>query len=351
MSRRVGLKIVLVILSSLRVDHLGLYGNTWLKTGTFDNLGKMGRVFTQVQSHELNPVGTRMEILTGLSIHRFSEPPRVQSGFTLPGHLQALGFRTALFTDNFPMCSLYESIKAFDTVYFVPGQGSDPHLPGMLSLAVDAGLGNSILGGSSRLPDESQQERYIRNRGFYSHLGHPAVRLFSAVREFIKNDDGEKSFLLVDSFGLQPPWDPPPEFARFRTAEDLSSIAWPVPGPIDPQDKNIQKQLNFLRRTYADNCLFLDEMVGKIPTDGIHLWIMSDQGVLIGDENFLLYEPGQRFPHLTKQVLLACGPETEKGSRGEDPIYPLDLFPTLLTLGGISHLPPNDGKIIQNLKS
>jgi arylsulfatase A-like enzyme len=343
------LKIVLVIVSSLRADHLGLYGNSWLKTPAFENLGKRGKVFTQAQCRQANPIGTRREILTGLDFQRFSETPCLRPELTLPGQFQTRGFRTALFSDNFPTFPLYETVQAFDTIFFVPGQGYDPHLPGIPSRTLDPGLSTSIVTGSPRLPKESELQNYLRNRSFHPHLGHPAVRLFAAVNEYLKNSDAENEFLLVDSYGLQPPWDSLPEFARFRTAEDLNDVAWPVPGPFDPQHKNTHSQLNFLRRAYADSCLFLDHLLGKMATDGITLWVMSDQGTLIGDDNGLIHQPGRNSMLLTKQVLIAAGPLIETGSRCGDPVTPLDLFPTLLNLAGMTHLPPNDGKIIQNL--
>ncbi len=336
------MKIVLVIISSLRVDHLGLYGNRWLKTGGFDNLGKIGRVFSQARCRQANPVGTRMEILTGLDSGRFSEPPRIQPDFTLPGQLRSKGFQTALFTDNFPVLPLYENLNCFQTIHFIPGQGDDPHLPGILSNPFNLELPNSVITGSSRLPKEEDLERYIRNRGFQSHMGHPAARLFSAVNEFIKTCD-ENCFLLVDSFGLQAPWEPPPEFAKFRSTEELNTIAWPLFGPVNPQDHEIEKQLSFLRRAYADSCLFLDHLIGKISFAGLNLFVMSDQGTLIGDENCLLAQPGGQYSALLQQVLIACNPDAEKGTACDEPVYPVDLFPTLLNLAGVSEAIPSDG--------
>jgi arylsulfatase A-like enzyme len=343
----VGLKIVLVIISSLRVDHMGLYGNRWLQTGGFDNLGKMGKVFTQARCRQANPLGTRLEVLTGLDSRRFAEPPRLHPDFTLPGQLRAKGFQTALFTDNFPLLSWYETINAFQTLYVVPGQGEDPHLPGVNAGPFNAELPNSILTGSDQLPEETKVENYIRNRGFHSHLSHPAVRLFSAAVEFLKNSE-ENSFLLIDSFGLQPPWEPPPEFARFRTVEELNTVAWPLLGPVNPQDKGIEKQLNFLRRAYADNCLFLDDLIGKIPSSGLNLYVMSDQGTLIGDENLLLSQPGWQHPALLQQALIACTPDAEKGTTSDEPVSPVDLFPTLLNQAKITPKISSDGILIKN---
>jgi len=292
----------------------------------------MGRVFTQAACESVHPMGTRIELLTGLDVGGFVDVRNFFQNYrwelTLPGQLKEQGYQTVLFTDNFPMLAMYEALDAFGTVYYVPGQGADNHISGKFFKTGDLmpSTFDSVISGCSKLPGEGELDNYVRNQSYYHHLGHPSVRLFKAVTDFLETVEEENCFLVVDCFGLGPPWDGLKEYSRFRNADELKMLAWPVAGGVSPGDREIQGQLNFLRRAYADSCLFIDHLISKIPADGLNLTVMSDHGVLIGDENYLLWEKGQTFPAVARQVLIMCGDGIERGSRCDDIVRPRDIF-------------------------
>jgi len=346
------LKVVLVIFSSLRADHLGPYGNRWLRTESFDRLAEAGRVFFGTNCGDPDPAGIRMELLTGLDRRRFTEwKPRGE--YTLPGRLGRTGYQTALFTDNFPMLELYERSDSFGTICNIPGQGPDRHVPTEFSPFEDAGRAgfNAIISGQAAVPPDDQLDAYARNLSFYGHLGHPSQRLVQAVNDFLaKIRREDRWFILVDAYGLNPPWDPPPEFTRFRNADDAKNLAWPVPGPVNSSDPDISRQINFLRRAYADGCLFLDHLAGKLAAEEeVNLIVMSDHGLLVGDENFLGYRSGPDSPILRRQVLISRGPGVEEKTRHDGPIRPVDLFASILAKLGPEERVVSDGRVVEEL--
>ncbi len=350
------MKIILAIISSLRVDHVSVYGNRWLKMENVENLGKTGRVFTGARGRGIDPIGVRTELLTGLDARRWKSVGEVLANsrpeWCLPGRLEADGCSTALFYDNFSHSSLYENLSGFGTVHFVPGQGADPHVPAIfptVSVDLEASGFNEIVSGTSRLPNDQALASYARNRALYSHVGHPASRLFDAVREYTRSLDQRDWFILVDSYGLGPPWDAPGEFSRYRSVEDLKTLAWPVAGPIDTRDSDIQKKLNFLRRSYADSCLFMDHLIGRLRQEGITLIVMSDHGVLIGDDDYIIGERGDKSDILRRQVLIATGAGIQKGSRSEEEIRPTDIFATISGKLAPGNVRGTDGRIIDGL--
>jgi arylsulfatase A-like enzyme len=347
------LKIVLDIISSLRTDHLGAYGNSWLRTDGFNSLANAGRISTAARCTRPDAVSIRMEILTGLDYRRFTGPSDpwggFQAEFMLPGRLRSMGYQTVLLTDNFSVLPLYERLGGFETILYIPGQGADPHVSDIVKW--DAGADenmpafNVAVSGDIRRPTEEELDRYTRNQACARHLGHPSVRLFKALNSFVADAPGENWFLLVDSFGLQPPWDAPSEFRRYRGTEDTRTLAWPLAGPVNPAQADVLAQLNVLRRAYADSCLFIDHLVGSISAEGITLVVASDHGVLIGDENYLLGRSDQSFPSLVQQVLITRGPGVEPGSRNTEPVAPVDLYATLLAKAGQEPAALGDGKV------
>jgi arylsulfatase A-like enzyme len=58
------LNVVLVIIDSLRKDHLGVYGNDWIKTPNLDALAKQSLLFTRPES--IPSIPARRGIHTGL---------------------------------------------------------------------------------------------------------------------------------------------------------------------------------------------------------------------------------------------------------------------------------------------
>jgi len=335
------LKAILVILSSLRMDHVGVYGNRWIKTENLDTLAKNGRVFTNAKGPGLDSLAFRTELLTGQDLRRWKNTSdlyrNLQPQYTLAGQLESLGCPTALFTDNYPFLPFYESLNSFGTVHFVPGQGADRHIPGKLPQTTfdleESGF-DAVESGSSESPGERDMDLFVRNRSFYGSLGHPSHRLFEAARDFSQKQESRDWFILVYSFGLTPPWDAPVEFARYRTSEDQKTLAWPVAGEVSTGDKDLERRLKFLRRCYADNCLFIDHLIGKLVGQGITLIVMSDHGVHIGDENTMIGRQGMDSDVLTRQVLIVNGPKVEKGSTSEDPIQAGDIFKNLLKAAG-----------------
>lgn len=339
------MKIVLIIISSLRRDHVGVFGNAWLGTESLDAVAKRGKVFARVRCTAADPTATRIEILTGLNRGRFVPGPAPFRLFCpemiLPARFRATGYHTVLLTDNFPQLALYEHFQsAFDTVVSIPGQGADPHaldvLPSLTSLRT------VVSGGQG--PGPGELNRYARNHSRYSDGGHPSDRLFRTLNAQLDAIGEENAFVLVDSYGLQPPWDAPAEFRRFRGSVDTKLLAWPVAGPVTATEPGIEKALNFLRRAYADSCLFIDSRIGSIPADGIHLVVLSDQGTLIGDEDYLLSRPDQTFNTLIDQVLVTRAPGMKGGTRTDEPVVPVDIHASLLAMLGRDLSPGGDGR-------
>ena len=60
------MNVILVIIDSLRRDHLGVYGNDWIKTPNLDALAKESLLFTRALPDAMPTIPARRAIHTGM---------------------------------------------------------------------------------------------------------------------------------------------------------------------------------------------------------------------------------------------------------------------------------------------
>jgi arylsulfatase A-like enzyme len=358
------LKIIGLLVSGLRCDHLSTYGNRWLRMVNFERLGRLGKVFTGARCACADVAAVRGELLTGLTSSRFADARVFSANYnpamTLPAQLSQKGFQTVLLTDNYPLFPLYDQLNVFDRVCFIPGQGADPHLPeGAVPAAHDGTKKTKkiITGTGGEIPDREIQ-RFFRNEQNNQKSGRPTDRFFDTVQRFLNRlDEKHDWFVLLDSYGLTPPWNPPDDFKHFRINEDSNKIAWPMAGAVNPEDSSAARQINFLRRAYADQCLFLDAQVGKIESSIAEFvkvsdtifFLLSDYGFLIGDDNFLLRPDAissLQSDAVCQQAMFIAGGAVSAGGVVDGKVSAVDLFATLLSAAGVENAPKSDGGVI-----
>src|SRR5215218_9759038 len=61
-----GPNVILVIIDSLRRDHIGAYGNPWIKTPTLDTIAAESLPLTRAQQEAMNTLPARQAIHTGM---------------------------------------------------------------------------------------------------------------------------------------------------------------------------------------------------------------------------------------------------------------------------------------------
>src|SRR5215208_7336269 len=106
--------VILVILDSLRKDHIGVYGNDRIQTPNLDALAGESLRFTQAYPESLPTICARRAIHTGLRTWPFKDRPSWQKEVSLCGWLpipdwqptlaetlKDKDYRTALVTDTY----------------------------------------------------------------------------------------------------------------------------------------------------------------------------------------------------------------------------------------------------------
>jgi hypothetical protein len=69
-----GPNVILLIIDSLRRDHVGAYGNPWIHTPTLDAIAAEGLLFTHAQPEAMPTLPARRAIYTGMRTWPTSPP-------------------------------------------------------------------------------------------------------------------------------------------------------------------------------------------------------------------------------------------------------------------------------------
>src|SRR5215204_4023577 len=138
------MNVVVVIVDSLRKDHVGAYGNDWIQTPNLDALAKESLRFTRAYPEAIPTICARRAIHTGMRTWPFKDwkPPKgediILQGWqpipnyqtTLAEMMQAAGYGTYLVTDNMHQFKpSYNIHRGFDVFDFFRGQTTDNYRP------------------------------------------------------------------------------------------------------------------------------------------------------------------------------------------------------------------------------
>ncbi len=362
------MNIILVIFDSMRKDHIGAYGNDWIKTPRLDAFAKESVVFTRCYPESLPTLPVRRALHTCKRVfpYRDYSYPKGEVLLPVPGWgplptgdetlseiLKAKGYRTALISDCYHMFKPSGNYhRGFDTWHFVRGQELD-------SQRAKAELDDCVL--AKHLNDRMQEESHIiqcmkemiGNTTFRrSEEDYFPAKVFREASQWLfENQDAEDVFMVVDSFDPHEPWDPPKYYRKMYDAED--DVPDLVQSPYYYWEQSVSKrELKRLQANYAGEVSLCDRWFGHFMEslkvtgrweDSI-VAIISDHGHNLG------YDPGdkglvckQGYP-LTRGVadlvLMVHHPSGQgSGIKCNKLVQNFDLTATLLALADIK---PNE---------
>jgi arylsulfatase A-like enzyme len=127
--------LVLVVIDTLRADHLGTYGYPKPTSPEIDAIGRSGLVFENVVAQSSWTTPATASILTGLDpdhhgAHELGQPLRTDAT-TLAERLRTAGYRTAAFVTNVNVRGELGFQRGFDEYRYFPEEKSRPgmHAP------------------------------------------------------------------------------------------------------------------------------------------------------------------------------------------------------------------------------
>ena len=353
--------VILVILDSLRKDHIGVYGNDRIQTPNLDALAKESLRFTRAYPESLPTLCARRAIHTGMRAWPFRnfvklpgetfqpagwQPiPEVQ--ITVSETLFASGYTTAMFADTQPLFHPSMNFqRGFGVFEWLRGQERDRFRP-KLGVPEEQIRQNTVPGNDKIMVDKVRQ--YLANtRDRRTEEDWFAPRLFTRGMEYLEQaGEGQPFFLVLDSFDPHEPWDPPEEYVSiYDDGYDGRDPIVPNYGPADwigDEELERMKALYSGEVTMVDRWLghFLDKMESTGRMDDTLLIVLADHGVAQGEHGYTGKPYRALWPELTDIPFFIRHPEGKGAGQTSDYFASThDVAPTILDATGLA--PPQN---------
>ena len=360
---------ILVILDTLRKDHVGAYGNDWIRTPAMDAFASDAVVFDAAYPESLPTIPVRRALATGIktfpyyNYQQFKGDPVIMFGWqpipeeqvTIAEILQKQHVNTALITDTYhvfkPSMNFH---RGFNQFTWIRGQETDRYKSG--GEAADP-VEEFLVSKPHRSREiKAVLEQYFKNtKERRSEADYFAPRVFSEAMAWLEENHDSPFFLVVDSFDPHEPWDPPePYRTMYPGAQDYAGqkVICPIYGGTEAYTP---EELEYMRACYAGEVTMVDAWLGKFLQkvddlglrDSTMISIISDHGHQLGHHGLTGKVPWGLYPELVDLVLMVRGPAFAP-RRVSNLVYNVDLTPTILTQSGIlpgsRNVPAMDGR-------
>lgn len=336
------MNLIIVMLDTLRPDHVGCYGNKWIKTPNLDKIAKECMVFDRLVPESLPTIEVRRAMLTGKRLFPFNtsffptDKKEYEAGanfwaaprshipgwepipwnqVTLPEMLEGLemigtmdgerimkklkpAYHTALITDTAPYFSNYAMNyhRGFYHWDFVRGQSMDFY--GVPALAEQVDVERYIPSWAQRDLSLGHFKRFMSNaskwRGEEDQF---AAQVFARSAQWLEDNQGAEDpfFLLADSWDPHEPWIPPQKYIDLYDDGKANLSFEPVKPLYGPSERMSEQELKRLRARYAAEVTMVDTWFGKFIDkvrelgllDNSLLVITSDHGIQLGERGVM----------------------------------------------------------------
>jgi arylsulfatase A-like enzyme len=359
------MNVILVILDSLRKDHVGAYGNDRIRTPSLDALAGESLRFTRAYPESIPTLPARRAIHTGLRTWPFRnwKPPEgetfMPAGWqripeeqtTLSEVLLNVNFNTVLLSDTHHLFKASMNFQRGFKVYdWIRGQERDRYRP-TVRVAQEQVEEMVLPGNSESMVDKVRQ--YLANTANRkTEEDWFAPRVFSMASRFLGTaNKGEPFFLMVDCFDPHEPWDPPEEYAS------LYDKGYNGPEPIVPEYGDAgwigEQELGRMRNLYAAEVTMVDRWLGNFLdkmdelgfSENSLLLVLSDHGVALGEHNATGKPFWALWPEVTDIPFFIRHPEGAGAGQTSDYYASThDVAPTVLGFLGMEPPQPMDGQ-------
>ncbi|UOF88740.1 sulfatase [Fodinisporobacter ferrooxydans] len=327
------MNVIIILMDTLRRDHLGIYGNRKIKTPSIDNFAQRSTIFDQSYLGSYPCMPARQDLWTG----RCNFPwrgwsPLEYDSKDIVAAVREQGYVTQLITDHYHLWHWGSGNyhMNFNGVEFIRGQESD-------SWNTDATI---------QIPWPTDKSKimpifdiYYRNTfHFKEENDYFSPRVFQSCINWIeKNHTHEKFFLMVDSFDPHEPWDTPEEYWRMYDPDySGESYIWP---PYGSADRYTAAELKNIHARYCGEITLADKWFGKFIDkldelglfDNTMIVLTTDHGFLFGEHNYLGKHAPTLFEPISHTPLIIYHPHQRGAGRRVGSFAQLyDLYPTIL---------------------
>ena len=350
LSKKAETNVVLIIIDSLRKDHVGAYGNDWIKTPNLDALAKESLRFTRAYPESLPTICARRAIHTGIRTwpfrnwHRYKGidfgvwgwQPIPEGQPHLAEIMQQNGYETLFVTDNLQQYTPSMNFqRGFDAFEFIRGQTTDGYKPiwTFPPERVQQALG---MGPYFQQYFANTAYRKSEEDWFSPQVFTRASHLLGLVKE------AQPFFLVVDNYDPHPPNDPPEEYVSLYD-EPYDGLE-PYSPAQGPSSYLTERQLKRMRALYSGEVTMMDRWLGKFLEkmeehnlfENTLLIVLSDHGVAFGEHGITGKPSYALWPEVTDVPFLIRHPEGKRaGEASEYYASTHDVAPTVLGFMGV----------------
>ena len=336
---------IIIMIDSLRYDHVGCYGNDWIKTPNIDRFAEESVVFENAYPEGIPTMPVRTSLFTGnKTLNTRYWQPLSPEDVSMAEILDEYGYLNMMITDCYhmfkPNMNFHRGFHGFEWIrgQEIDGWRTDPHSEDLRNYIKDAHRGNRHLRGLD------QYLRNVQNRDREEEY-YVAQVMGQSVKWLERNHKHpvfDRFFLYVDSFDPHEPWDPPPPYDTMYTDPNYrgKKIMWPIGGP--PNWLN-EDEIKYIRALYAGEVSFVDKWVGHL-TDRIQnlglmdnslIILLSDHGHPIGEHNIMLKVGDNLYNELVRIPMMIRFPKGEHAGKRINALVEIpDILPTVLDFIG-----------------
>ena len=367
------MNLIVVILDSLRKDHVGAYGNEWIRTDNLDRFARDGVRFTRAYPESCPTLPFRTSLLTGRRVYPFRRwKPGIASypyieiyktgrDLSIPGWaplqkddipiselLHDQGYSTVLVTDclhqMYPGMNFNRGYQAWNWV-----RGQEWDLCKLASLTVGNGKASDFFTDRTDMkhPKVWETERNLINtnrREYEEEFFAPQV--FRQAERWLEElyEKGDDFFLCVDCFDPHEPWDPPAHYRSLYADPDYRGKETVMPiYTADWTEYFDEAELKYMQACYAAEVTMVDQWFGRF-MDKVKLMgldrnslvvVVSDHGHQLGENGYLGKIDHGMLPCLMDLVLMVQHPEgVGAGTETDAIVSSHDILPTVLSIMG-----------------
>ncbi len=365
------MNVVLVLLDSLRKDHVGVYGNDWIKTPNLDALANDSLRFTQAYPESIPTIPARRAIFTGTRTWPFRDwvPQKGETFFpagwqripedqtSLAEILVGQEFQTALITDTQHMFKASMNFqRGFDVFDYIRGQERDRYRA-INSADQEKVERMTVSGNDQSMIDKARQ--YIANTWYReSEEDWFAPQVFRRSMDYLEMaGESQPFFLVVDSFDPHEPWDPPKKYVDLYDDPDYDGPDPIVPN-YDTSDYLEEREIERMRALYAGEVTMTDKWLGDFLNkmdelgfmENTLLMVASDHGVSLAEHGFTGKVARAIWPELTDIPFFIRHPEGVGAGETSDFYASIhDIAPTILSQMDIERPAQMDGQDLSPL--
>lgn len=355
--------IIVIVTDTFRYDNLRQRAQRTVRTPELDRFAdEKATEITQCYMGSFPTIPHRTDFATGITgwPHYGWQPIDVSGPNHAAKMLSNQGYATQLICDCPHLFNAHFS-DAFDAAYQHRGQEGDRPL-----LRLNDPVEMVVPDNKTRVTPTYRGQTLVNQHRWMNRYYELESQVFSArtaqttVQWLEENNNMTPFFLWVDLFDPHEPWDPPEYMVR---RYDPNYEGRPMLHPnYGPSSAYTPEELHNLWAHYAAEAELVDRHIGKIlqKINDLALWsdtivaVMSDHGISLGEHGRTgksnIHEEDERFwpiyPEISHNMLFLAGGNVPNGAQLPLMTQPVDIFPSLCELAGVSVDPPCpfDGK-------